>query len=173
MELRSVCTDDGMLIKRVRLRALADAPYAFGPRAFEEEQALPDSHWHRLAAQLGGHDAQWRDRCVNYIALDGHDACATVTCYLCPEVPRRAYVTAAWVDPGYRRGGLGRQLLENAIAWAAAHGADHLRHWVDDTNPDATEFYQALGFAPTGENQPVSEGSSLRQSCFERRMAAE
>jgi ribosomal protein S18 acetylase RimI-like enzyme len=172
MEIRPFRADDAMLIKRVRLRSLADAPYAFGPQSFDEEAALPDSHWHQLAARVGGQDQEWRDRCVSYVVLDGDDACGTATCYLCPQVPHHAYFSAAWIDPRYRRRGLGRQLLDKAIAWAAAHGADHLRLWVDDTNPAAAEFYRALGFVPTGENQPVSEGSPDRQSCFERRLAA-
>ena len=172
MEIRPLRADDGMLIKRVRLRSLVDAPYAFGLRSFEEEAALPDSHWHRLAAQVGGQAPEWRDRCVSYVVLDGDDACGTATCFLCPHVPRRAYFTAAWIDPRYRRRGLGRQLVDMAIAWAAAHGADQLRLWVDDTNPGAAEFYGALGFVPTGENRPVNPGSSDRQSGFERRLAA-
>ncbi len=170
MEIRPLRADDGMLIKRVRLRSLADAPYAFGPGAFEEESALPDSHWHQLAAQVGGQDPQWRDRCASYVALDGDDAWGTVTCYLCPQVPRRAWVSAAWVDPRYRGRGLGRLLVDAAIAWATAR-AHHLRLWVDDTNPSAVEFYRALGFVPTGENQPVSPGSPDRQSGFELRLA--
>ena len=173
MEIRAYRADDGMLIKRVRLRSPADAPYAFGPRAFEEEAALPDSHWHRLAAQVGGQDPQWCDRCVGYVVLDGDDACGTATCYLCPRVPRRAYLSAAWIDPCRRRLGVGRRLVNEAIAWAAAHGADHLRLWVDDTNPGAARFYQALGFVPTGESQPVGPGSPDRQSGFERPVGAE
>lgn len=161
-----------MLIKQVRLRSLADAPYAFGVQSFAEESALPDSHWHELAAQVGGADPTWRDRCASFVVLDGDDACGTATCYLCPEVPRRAYFTSAWIDPRYRMTGLGRQLVDAAITWAAAHGADHLRLWVDDTNPAAADFYRALGFAPTGENRPVSERASVRQSCFELRLAA-
>ena len=58
------------------------------------------------------------------------------------------------------------------MAWAAAHGADHLKLWVDDTNPGAAEFYQALGFRPTGENRPLSPGSSDWESSFERPLAA-
>jgi ribosomal protein S18 acetylase RimI-like enzyme len=161
-----------MLIKRVRLRSLADAPYAFGLRSLEEEAALPDSHWHRLAAQVGGQALEWRDRCVSYVVLDGDDACGTATCYLCPRVPGRAYFTAAWIDPRYRRRGLGRHLVEEAVAWSGLHGADHLKLWVDDTNPAAAAFYRALGFIPTGESQPVSEGSSERQGSFERRLVA-
>ena len=172
MEIRPFQSDDGILIKQVRLRSLVDAPYAFGQQTFEEEVALPDSHWHELAAQVGGQDPKWRDRCVSYVVLDGDDACGTVTCYLCPRVPRHAYVTAAWIDPRYRRRGLGRQLVDTAIAWAAAHGADQLRLWVDDANPAAVAFYLVLGFAPTGESQPVSPGYSARQSCFERRLVA-
>ena len=172
MNIRPFRADEGMLIRRVRLRSLADAPYAFGLKSFEEESALPDSHWHQLAAQVGGQDPQWRDRCVSFVVvLDGEEACGTATCYLCPRVSGRAYFTAAWIDPRYRRQGLGRELVEQAIAWAAAHGADHLRLWVDETNPAAVEFYRALGFIPTGESQPVSEGSSARQSSFERRLA--
>ena len=170
MEIRPFRADEALLIKQVRLRSLADAPYAFGVKSFEEESALPDSHWQQLAAQVGRQVPAWRDRCVSYVALDRDEACGTVTCYLCPQVPQRAYVTAAWVEPRYRRGGLGRMLVDAAIGWAADHGADHLRLWVDDTNPSAAEFYRTLGFAATGESQPVSPGSSDRQSSFERQL---
>ena len=172
MDIRPFRADDGMLIKQVRLRSLTDAPYAFGLQSLAEEAALPDSHWHQLAAQVGGRAPEWRDRCVGYVVLDGGDACGTATCFLCPEVPRRAYFTAAWVDSRYRRRGVGGRLVDEAVAWAAARGADHLRLWVDDTNPGAAEFYRAVGFVPTGENRPVSKGSSDRQSGFERRLAA-
>src|SRR5262245_13040970 len=123
MQIRPFRNDDGMLIKQVRLRSLADAPYAFGEQSFAEESALPDSHWHQLAEQVGGHDPAWRDRCVSYVVLDRDDTCGTATCYLCPQVTGRAYFTSAWIDPRYRRRGLGRKLVEQAIAWAAAHGA--------------------------------------------------
>ena len=161
-----------MLIKHVRLRSLADAPYAFGLESFAEEAKLPDAHWHELAAQVGGQDPRWRDRCASWVVLDGDAACGTATCYLCPRVPGHAYVTSAWIDPRYRGRGLGRRLVEEASAWAAARGVEHLRLWVDDTTPRAVEFYQALGFVPTGENRPVSEGSDDRQSGFELRLAA-
>jgi ribosomal protein S18 acetylase RimI-like enzyme len=172
MQIRPFRADEGMLIKQVRLRSLKDAPYAFGVRSFQEESAFPDSHWHELAAQVGGRDEQWRDRCVSWVVLDGDDVCGTATCYLCPHVPHHAYFTSAWIDARYRRRGLGRQLVDAAIAWAGARGAHALRLWVDDTNPAAAEFYRALDFIPTRQNRAVSEGSSDRQSCFERRLAS-
>lgn len=170
MIIRPFRADEGLLIRRVRLRSLADAPYAFGVHAHAEEAALPDSHWHELAAQVGGQVAAWRDRCVSFVVLEGEDACGTATCYLCPQVPRRAYLSAAWIDPRHRRRGLARQLVGEAIAWATAHDAEHLRLWVDDTNPGAAQFYRALGFVATGESQPVNPGAYERQSAFERRL---
>jgi GNAT superfamily N-acetyltransferase len=173
MEIRPFQADDGMLMKQVRLRSLIDAPYAFGgSQTLTEEAALPDSHWHQLAAEVGGRIPEWRERCVSYVVLNLDNACGTASCFLCSRVQRRAYFSAAWIDPHFRRRGIGRQLLEKAIAWATAHGADHLKLWVDDTNPAAAEFYRANGFVPTGESRPVGPGSPDRESSFERQLAA-
>lgn len=174
MEIRPFQADDGMLMKHVRLRSLADAPYAFGgTQTFVEEAALPDSYWHQLAAEVGGQVPEWQGRCVSYVVLDGGEACGTASCFLCSRVPRRTYFSAAWIDPRYRRQGLGRRLVDEASAWAAARGAEHLKLWVDDTNPGAAAFYRALGFVPTGESRPVSPGSLDRESSFERQLAPE
>jgi ribosomal protein S18 acetylase RimI-like enzyme len=171
MEIRAFRSDDGMLMKTIRLRALADASYAFGgPETLAQEAAQPDSHWHQVAAEVGGDVEAWRERCISYVVFDGDEPCGTASSYLCSRIAGRAYFSAAWIDPRYRRRGLGRQLVRRAIDWAAAHGADHLRLWVDDTNPGAAKFYEALGFDRAGENRPVSPGSELRESCFERRL---
>ena len=89
-----------------------------------------------------------QDRSAAWVVLDGEEPCGTATCYLCPSVAGRAYFTSAWIDPRYRRRGLGRRLVEAAIAWAASRGAGALRHWVDDTNPSAAEFYRSLASSP-------------------------
>lgn len=70
----------------------------------------------------------------------------------------------------HRRHGLGRQLIDEACTLAAARDADHVRMWVDETNPTAAEFYLAIGFVATGESQPVSEGSTERQTGYERKL---
>lgn len=168
MHIRPTRPDEAPLLRTLRLRSLADAPYAFGPHGFDEESSLPDSYWQQLAAQVGGEDPVWHDRAVCYVAFDGDEPGGMATCFLCPQVPRRAYVTAAWVDSRHRRHGLGRQLIDEACTWAAARGADHVRLWVDETNPTAAEFYLAIGFVATGESQPVSEGSTERQTGYER-----
>lgn len=172
MDIRPFQVDEAMLIKSVRLRSLIDAPYAFGAGSYDAEAAHPDSYWHQLAAQVGGQDPQWRDKCVSYVVMDKNEACGTATCFLCPQVERRAYLTAAWIDPRYRRRGLGRRLIEAAMAWSAGRGADHLRLWVDDTNPEAADFYRSLGFVATGEIRPIAPGASEQQCSFERRFSS-
>lgn len=168
MKIRAFQAGDGLLMKEVRLRSLKDTPYAFGGiSTLEDESALPDSHWHQLAAEVGGQVEEWRGRCISYVVLQGDEACGTASCYLCSKVAGRAYFSAAWVDSRYRRQGLGRELGELATAWATAHGASHLKLWVDDTNPEAAKFYVALGFKPTGENRPLGPESLERESSYE------
>jgi len=160
-----------MLLKQVRMRALADVPYAFGgPETLVREQALPDSYWHELARELAGEVPEWRDRCVSYLILDGEVVCATASSVVCNRVPGRAFFNAAWVDPQYRRRGLGSWLVREASAWAAARGCDHMRLWVDDANPAAAEFYRALGFGFTGETKPVTPESALAEHSMEMRL---
>jgi len=175
MQIRMVNAADGMLLKRMRLRALDDAPYAFGgEETLVQERALPDEHWHTLARELGGEVKAWRDRCATWFILGdggGDDVQAQGSSFLCDRVAGRAYFSAAWVDPRYRRRGLGRHLVREALAWAAARGCDHLKLWVDDTNPGAASFYRAMGFIPTGEVRPVSATSSDRESSFELRLS--
>ena len=52
-----------------------------------------------------------------------------------------------FVDPDRHRQGLGRVLVDDAVAIARAARADRLEV---TGNPDALEFYRAVGFAETG-----------------------
>jgi hypothetical protein len=96
MRIRAAHAGDGLLLKRVRMRALSDAPFAFGgPETLARERALPDEYWHGLARELAGEVAVWRDRCVSYLVLDGDLVCATGSGVVCDRVPGRAYFNAA------------------------------------------------------------------------------
>lgn len=59
---------------------------------------------------------------------------------------------AAWVvrrcavDPSYRGQGLGRQLVEEAAAWAVDEGAMHLHVGVRDALPGNRAFWERQGF---------------------------
>ncbi|WP_295386023.1 GNAT family N-acetyltransferase [uncultured Thiodictyon sp.] len=55
------------------------------------------------------------------------------------EGPRNAHVSV-FVDPAWRRLGLGRQLLGQAVEFAVAH---RLRPWVSAGAPDQSAFFRA------------------------------
>jgi ribosomal protein S18 acetylase RimI-like enzyme len=55
-----------------------------------------------------------------------------------------------WVDPGYRRAGVGKKLIDAVIAWNRSRGVRELVLMVTDVNAEAIAFYERLGFAKTG-----------------------
>ena len=53
------------------------------------------------------------------------------------------YVTSIQVDPERRGGGLGHALMDEAVAWARAHGLEQLLLWAAGESP---AFYESVGF---------------------------
>ena len=169
MLLRTIEIGDGPLLKELTLRSVEEAPYAFGGAGtLEEERQAPDAKWDDLAAECGGAVDAWRDRCVGYVMLDGETACAKALGWLSSKTPGLAFMSGVWVDPRYRRQGLGRQMVEATCRWALDKAATRLRLWVDDTNPGGARFYEALGFVATGERRPSGERSTVEEVGYER-----
>jgi ribosomal protein S18 acetylase RimI-like enzyme len=62
---------------------------------------------------------------------------------------RHATIGYLYVDPAYRRQGVGRQLFQAMAAWASGHdGVDHFEMTVLAANHAAVAFWQSLGFSP-------------------------
>jgi ribosomal protein S18 acetylase RimI-like enzyme len=61
---------------------------------------------------------------------------------------RRAHVETLVVGREHRRRGIGRDLMNEATAWARRHGAVELVLTVWDGNRDAQAFYERLGYRP-------------------------
>ena len=74
--------------------------------------------------------------------------------------PEAELLTLA-VDPGARRQGIGRALVEALAALLAAEGVEELFLEVAETNAPARALYEAAGFAPRG----------LRRGYYRRRGA--
>ena len=72
----------------------------------------------------------------------------------CVIVGNEAEMFAVWVDPVYRRKGVGSALIEFARAWSKLHGATQLKVGVFDDNPGALAFYRSAGFADSGLTKP-------------------
>jgi GNAT superfamily N-acetyltransferase len=55
-------------------------------------------------------------------------------------------LTTAYVAPGYRRHGIMRQLVEQAVAWCRRHALADVRLRCSASNLDANAAWAALGF---------------------------
>lgn len=56
------------------------------------------------------------------------------------------YLDSMYVDPGFRRAGVGRCLLENIIDFARVNGTRSIQLDVLGSNVSAERFYRELGF---------------------------
>ncbi len=93
------------------------------------------------------------DRWVSWVAEEeerpGHLVGTLTLCRITmlptPWEPRRAwgYVTSVQIDPNRRGRGLGRALMEEAVAWARSNGLEQLLLWAAGESPG---FYESVGF---------------------------
>ncbi len=156
MELRNLQPDEGAVLRELWLRALADAPTAFGA-TLADERAKPDAHWTGLAHNLAGSP----DQCV-IIAYTGTQPCGIIHGSLDAEERETAHIGAMWVDPAVRRHGVGRALLEAITAWARLQGARRLELWVTEGNEAAIRHYERMGFQDTGQRRPLPSHPALQ-----------
>jgi ribosomal protein S18 acetylase RimI-like enzyme len=140
-------------LRKLRLRALAQAPEAFASDVAGEVGHEP-AHWERLVAGVDEQTvlvAQHRDgRLVGMVGGRWFDHERGV-----------AQLWGLWVDPGLRSEGTGAALVAGVIEWAAGLGARHLRLGVIDPGGHAvTAFYRRLGFEVVGERVPLRSDPS-------------
>lgn len=144
MELRILTEADTDAYRRVRLQALAEHPEFFG-RALEEAETAAE-----MAEQLRTR----HDGTESFIlgafeaALMGIAGCSRDR----PAKHRhKALIWGMYVAPEARRHGVGRALLEAAIARARAWpGVEQLLLAVASHNEGAVALYQGLGFQVFG-----------------------
>lgn len=67
-----------------------------------------------------------------------------------PEDTRRGQVYSLYVNPGHARRGIGRALLQHALADLAGHGRRVVTLWAFEANEPTLAFYARQGFAPDG-----------------------
>lgn len=151
MQVRRLEPAEWAAFRSIRLRALADAPDAFGS-TLAEEAALSDEEWRARADRT--------DR-VTFVVDGPGGPVAMAMGGPAPDVPGAAAVYGMWVDPSARRGGLGVALVDAVKAWAIERGYALLGLGVTTTNEPAIALYERLGFADTGDRYPLREGTDL------------
>ena len=71
------------------------------------------------------------------------------------------HIFAMWVAPEARGQGVGRALLGAAEAWGRDRGVARGYLAVTAGNSAAERLYTRAGYEPTGDREPLREGSDL------------
>jgi ribosomal protein S18 acetylase RimI-like enzyme len=150
--LRRATADDWTSLRRIRLAALTEAPWAFGS-TLEREQGFTEETWRSRAE---AHPV--------YLVLDGERAVATATGFVDPEQePDAVQVVAMYVAPEARRRGCARLLLDAVVDGAAASGARRVLLRVTTANRHAEDVYRRYGFEETGRREPLAHSPGVDQ----------
>ncbi|GAA2821452.1 GNAT family N-acetyltransferase [Kribbella solani] len=143
-------SDDWPIAREVRLRALKDSPSAY-LSVYEDEVAVGEEGWRERFTRMRWVVARHESRIVGLAS--------SVQVADRPQYER--HIESVWVDPRHRRTGVLREIL--AYLAAIDPGVTEWRVWVLDTNTLAQQVYDRLGFCPTGERQPLADGSGRRE----------
>ena len=139
--VRRVRSDEGPLLKQVRLAALADTPSAFS-KTHAEESAYPDEEWAARAEAWSAGD----DGITLFAEVDGE-----VRGLVGGHRPGDAELVSMWVEPSVRGSGVAEALVESLVEWAGGP----VELWVTQGNDRAIAFYRRMGFVETDDFQPL------------------
>jgi ribosomal protein S18 acetylase RimI-like enzyme len=152
------------LFKAVRLRALQEAPYAFGS-TYARESVFTESEWVARLDRWNG------ERGVGFIAVDDGSPCGIAGAILDEHDPRRADLVSMWTAPSHRQSGVGRLLVNQVLEWAGARNVSTLLLMVTSNNAGAIRFYEKLGFARTGRTEPYPNDPTVEEYEMSRPVA--
>ena len=156
LELRRLTPDQWDQWRAVRLRALAEAPQAFGAT---------------LADWQGGNDVEsrWRQRLVNVpfnVNAVVDDAAVGQVSAVPAELDGQVELLSLWVEPARRGHGIGEALIGAVVGWAEQRGATSVVLSVKRSNTAAVRLYERVGFVLTesSEGMAVDEQRMIRPS---------
>lgn len=143
MTIRRLGPADAPVYREFRLRGLREHPEAF-TSSYEEDVSKPLAATEaRLKAD--GDTAMW-GAFVDGVLAGGIGLLRETRL----KNRHKADIVAMYVLPEYARRGIGRALLERAIAHARDAGIEQLTLTVTQTNAAARELYAAAGFVTFG-----------------------
>lgn len=140
--------DEAERLRAVRLRALQDAPYAFGT-PLSEAVDWPLARWHQSLEQMTTFVAA--PSAVPSTALEGVNADVGVVRGVVHPQAYTVSLVSLWVAPEARRVGIARDLIDAVIGLARRKRMGRVVLGVVETNAAAITLYRKHGFVPTGE----------------------
>ncbi|MFT4979728.1 MAG: ribosomal protein S18 acetylase RimI-like enzyme, partial [Myxococcota bacterium] len=129
---------EGPRLRALRLRALVDAPDAFGSTA-EETATRPPESWRQQLTDL-----------ATFVVVVGGEDVGMVRSVLADGSAEDAYLLSMWVAPSARGRGAGDALIAAVIGWSRSVSARRVLLDVADDNAPAIALYARHGFVPTG-----------------------
>lgn len=152
--------------RALRLRALGDAPLAFGS-TLERESAYDEARWRRVAASAA---AGVED--VGIVAVAGGQWVGMARGYLGPsdevEPQTVVWLVGVFVEPAWRGRGIARAVSAEVVDWARQSGVAEVHLHVADWNDAARRTYEALGFEASGATTTLDHEPSVTE--FEMRL---
>lgn len=161
MAVARIRPEEWALLRNMRLRALSDAPEAFG-QSYEHAAAEPELEWRSTArAASAGDRRAWFFARPEVAAADDpqHPELGMVQARRRP--PDDCLVFSMWVAPEVRRAGVGRALIDAAADWARSWGGRRIVLWVTGANASAMRFYERIGFRLLSDGPDADSGRAF------------
>lgn len=155
VEIRRIGRDEWRELRELRLRALLDAPNAFGS-THDQEASDPEDVWRDWAANGAAGGSGFAAIAIGPGGWVGMAVGAPHR-----EHPGELGLFAMWVDPSVRGEGIGRRLVDAVIGWARTAGFGSIRLRATTSNDDAIRLYERCGFLDDGDREPLREGSDV------------
>jgi GNAT superfamily N-acetyltransferase len=164
--IRRIRADEGLRLRALRLRALADAPLAFGS-TLAREQAFDESVWHERAAGAAAGSAR-----ATFVAEEQGQwvGMATGVARHPDDLEHSPILVGMFVDGARRGRGAGAALVDRVTDWVRTLPAERLYLWATSTNRPAVALYEKCGFQRTAETRPLDHTPSLIEVLMVRRL---
>lgn len=147
--VRRIVDGDWERCRALRLRALRSDPLAFGS-TWARESTFSESLWRERT-----HRAATSSEVASWLAESAGGDLVGAAGVLWKG--SSWVVVGMWVDPGYRRGGIGGRLLDELLDWTSlAHPMAGVRLSVNPTQVAAVRLYLGRGFRRTGKVEPLA-----------------
>ena len=149
--IRRLRPDEWRDLRALRLRALADAPDAFGATLAEAETD-PDTAWQQQAIA--------DDRPVIVAEVAGR-LVGMVSGGQAPTGDWIGSLKSMWVEPAARGKGVAAAMVGAVVEWAREAGYPALALGVTTSNARAIALYERLGFVDTGRRFQLGARTDL------------
>jgi GNAT superfamily N-acetyltransferase len=158
-QIRRIRLDEWEESRSLRLRALVEAPTAYGSTLAEEQNYSEEVWRERCLRASAGCDS------ATFIAEHERLWVGSVTGLATQDNSKNAgaLLVAMFVCSAVRRRGVGVALVEALSNWARNCGANQVTLWVTSSNSPAVALYERCCFRYTGVTKPLAHTPTLTE----------